>query len=330
MKRLFLGAMILLAAACTAVPLDSVGTEPDSSASGLYAEKASWKPAVKSSDDNMYVKDIPWKEGEKVMLIRTDAEKTLDQWGRVELGLITDTCTVTDVSGLKCTLVPDHPLVEGEYQAVYPVYDYVTYDTYHSSLCIHFSFLYDKGSLIEYEHQDVVVSDKLIYKQGEEMSIIMKHVCALIDIDVYPPKTGNYTLLKVISNNAVFAGKVNYYLNDEYNIDNIADAWLNYTTLRGKDMTLTEGEPFHTSTGLLPIQYNDMPMNIYLAYDDGTYYLSEQFLMPSLNFGVQNKLSVGNFTKLDGPMEGLWGEYYMDPDVPWSETLYWDMEKGLH
>ena len=144
MKRLFLGAMILLAAACTAVPLDSVGTEPDSSASGLYAEKASWKPAVKSSDDNMYVKDIPWKEGEKVMLIRTDAEKTLDQWGRVELGLITDTCTVTDVSGLKCTLVPDHPLVEGEYQAVYPVYDYVTYDTYHSSLCIHFSFLYDK------------------------------------------------------------------------------------------------------------------------------------------------------------------------------------------
>ena len=341
-------------------PSNPSESKPDSKITEFYAEKDSWDIATKSSDPNRYLDDEPWEDGDKVMLIRTDVADSIvlatiarvqQEHPELEVGSVefdnmvysivtkivdidamtkTHMCVVSESDGLKCTLIPDEPLEEGVYQAIYPVYDYVFYSHLDRSLMIHFSFLYDKGSLVEYEHQDVVISDKLLCKQGEEISFVMQHVCALIDIDIYPPKTGNYTLLKVIANNAVFAGKVNYYLKDEYNIDNIADAWLNYTTLRGKDMSMTEGEPFYTSTGLLPIQYDDMPMNIYLAYDDGTYYLSEQFLMPSLNFGVKNKLSVGNFTKLDGPMEGLWGGYYMDSNVLWSETLYWDMEKGLH
>ena len=339
MKRLFLGAMILLASACTAVSLDSVETESDSSvsnpstsdpsgsdlpASGLYAEKASWKPAVKSSDDNMYVKDIPWKEGEKVMLIRTDAEKTLDQWGRVELGLITDTCTVTDISGLKCTLVPDHPLVDGVYQAVYPVYDYVTYDTYHSSLGIHLSFVYEDNLGLDYEHQDIIISESFSYKEGEGFSIVMKHICALVDIDIYPPKTGNYRLLKVMSDLPAFAGKANYFVNREYNINEIADCWFNFATLRGNGTSLKEGELFHTSTAFLPVQYDGMPMRIYLSYADGTYYLSEPFLMPSLEFGVENKLVVNDFTEINEPMQGLWGDCYMDENHHPYDIQYWE------
>lgn len=352
--------IVISCAEMTETPSNPSESKTKEKITEIYAEKDSWDIVTKSSDPNMYLNDEPWEDGDKVMLIRTDIADSIvlatiarvqREYPELEVGSVefdnmvhsivtniididdmteTHMCIVTESDGLKCTLVPDEPLEEGVYQAVYPVYDYVFYSHLDRSLMIHFSFLYDKGSLVEYEHQDVVISDKLICKQGEEISFVMQHVCALIDIDIYPPKTGNYTLLKVIADNAVFAGKANYYLKDEYNIDNIADAWLNYTTLRGKDMTMTEGEPFYTSTGLLPIQYDDMPMNIYLAYDDGTYYLSEQFLMPSLNFGVKNKLSVGNFTKLDGPMEGLWGGYYMDSNVLMSEILYWDMEKGLH
>ena len=362
MRNYLLLSLALIVVSCTEItdtPLNPSETKPKYKITEIYAEKDSWNSVTRSSDDNMYLNDVPWENGEKVMLIRTDIadsivnatiEEVKEKYPEIDVESVefdnivysivtriididdmiqTHMCVVSESDGLKCTLVPDEPMEEGVYQAVYPVYDYVFYSHLDRSLMIHFSFLYDKYGL-EYEHQDIVISDKLSCKREEEMSFVMRHVCALIDIDIYPPKTGNYTLLKVIANNAVFAGKANYYMNNEFDVDSIADGWLNYTTLRGKSMYMTEGEQFHTSTGLLPIQYNDMPMNIYIAYDDGTYYLSEQFLMPSLDFGVENKLSISNFTKLDGPMVGFHGEKYMDSDSFFSETLYWDMEKTLH
>ena len=38
----------------------------------IYAEKDSWNSVTKSSDDNKYLNDVPWENGERVMLIRTD------------------------------------------------------------------------------------------------------------------------------------------------------------------------------------------------------------------------------------------------------------------
>ena len=87
---------------------------------------------------------------------------------------------------------------------------------------------------------------------------------------------------------------------------------------------MTEGELFHTSTGLLPVQYNDMPMSVYIVYDDGTYYQSEKFLMPSLNFGVENKLVVDKFNQIDEPVMGLWGDCYLDENRHEYDILHWE------
>ena len=80
MKNVFWGLALLLAASCTVAPIDTVGTESEPSvsepsgsdlpATGLYAEKDSWRVVTKSSVDN--TNDIPWRDGEKAMLIRTD------------------------------------------------------------------------------------------------------------------------------------------------------------------------------------------------------------------------------------------------------------------
>ena len=341
MKNLFWGLMLSLVISCTNIssyvpelesdlPSDEVLQDNEiDTEGGFYAEKDSWKPATKSSGSIAHAKDLPWKLGDKVMVIRLDGEKETNQWGNVNMDLITDTCTVSKASGLKCTLVSDTPLEDGVYQAVYPAYRYVGYNIGESSLSVHLSFLYELNLGLDYEHQDIVISEPISYKKGKKLTFVMKHVCALVDIDIYPPKTGNFSLLKVIADKTVFAGKANYTVNNEYNIDNIADVWYNFTTLRGKDTYLQKGEPFHTSTGLLPVQYDGMPMKIYIAYNDGTYYLSDPFPMPSLNFGVQNTIEVNNFTKLDAPMSTLCGESYMDPQARTGELLEWDMESSV-
>ena len=304
--------------------------ESDFSGEGLFAVKSSWKVATKSLidtthvNDSIYVNDVPWQEGEKVMLIRLDGKYELDNWGRVDLSQITHMCTVTETSGLKCSLVPENPLENGVYQAVYPVYDYVIFDSDRSDLMIHLSFLYEDSLGLDNKHQDIVVSDRVTFTEGQNLSIFMRHICALVDIDIYPPKTGNFVLLKVVADFPAFAGKVNYYVDEEYDINKIADTWFNFATLRGDSASMTEGELFHTSTGLLPVQYNDMPMSVYIVYDDGTYYQSEKFLMPSLNFGVENKLVVDKFNQIDEPVMGLWGDCYLDENRHEYDILHWE------
>ena len=343
MKHLICLLAVLAIISCTETPLNPDNTDStpsdivsnpsdndsEESSDAIYAEKDSWKQTTKSSDDKAFAKDIPWQDGEKVMVIRVDSEKKVDQWGRVDMEDITYMCTVSKAAGLKCTLEPETPLESGIYHAVYPVYDYVSYNASKSSLCIHLSFLYELGLGLDYKHQDIVISDPVTYKEGHKLSFVMRHVCALVDIDIYPPKTGKCSLLKIISEDIAFAGKANYDINDEYDIDNISDGWFNYTTLRGDETNMTEGELFHTSTGLLPIQYDGMPMRVYMAYDDGTYYLSEPFPMPSLDFGVLNSLTVNNFNKITEPMQGLWGDCYMDKKPHLDKVLYWDCESSV-
>ena len=101
---------------CTEKP-DLTDNGSNQSTDEIYAEKDSWKLATKASDDIAFAKDIPWKEGEKVMVIRTDSEKTIDKWGRVDLDEITYMCTGSKAAGLKCTLVPETPLESGTYHA---------------------------------------------------------------------------------------------------------------------------------------------------------------------------------------------------------------------
>lgn len=324
MKHLIYLFTVLAAIACTGINSDSSDIESIPSATSsqeIIAEKDSWIQETKSSDDIAFANDIPWKEGEKVMVIRTDTEKKIDEWGRVDLKDITYMCTVSKAAGLKCTLMPEIPLESGTYHAVYPVYDYVYFD---SSLVLHLSFLYEDGLGLDYLHQDIVVSEPVSYKEGHKLSFVMKHVCALVDIDIYPPKTGDISLLKVVADEIAFAGKANYRINDEYDINTIADCWFNFTTLRGDGTYMKEGDPYHTSTGLLPVQYDGMPMRIYLVYNDGTYYLSEPFSMPSLNFGVQNILTVDKFNKIDEPVQGFWGDYYMDDNPQPYDIIYWE------
>ena len=131
-------------------------------------------------------------------------------------------------------------------------------------------------------------------------------------------------LVKVVAENTVFAGKANYYINDEYDIDRIADVWFNFTTLRGRDNSMVEGELFQTSTGLLPVQYGGMPMNIYLVYEDGTYFLSETFEMPSLNFGEAAELVVDDFEEISVPVQGLAADRYMDSNPQPYDIIYWE------
>ena len=292
----------------------------------IEAEKESWvqMAMTRASSDIAFAKDIPWQTGDKVMLIRTDSEKTLDQWGRVNMGEITYTCTVSKAAGLKCTLASDVPIETGVYHAVYPVYDYIYYDMSYSSLVLHLSFLYEEGLGLDYEHQDIVISEPVSYKKGQKLSFVMKHVCALADIDIYPPKTGSFSLLKVVAADPVFAGKVNYRINNEYDINEIADTWFNFATLRGSGKYMEEGELYQTSTGLLPVQYSGMSMSVYLVYEDGSYYLSEPFAMPSLQFGVQSKLTVDRFNKLDTPFQGLSGDCYMDTNPRPYDILFWE------
>ena len=290
----------------------------------IQTEKESWKLMTKSSDDKAFAKDIPWKEGDKVMVIRVDTEKTLDQWDRVELEDLTYYCTVSKASGLKCTLTSDVPLESGVYHAVYPAYDYVNYDLSYSSLVLHLSFLYEDNLGLDYEHQDIVVSDPVSYKEGHKLSFVMRHVCALVDIDIYPPKTGNFALLKIVADETVFAVKANYIINNEYDITEIADVWFNFTTLRGDGTNLKQGEIYHTSTGLLPVQYDGMSMRVYLVYDDGTYYLSEPLSMPSLEFGVVKTLTVDKFNEISEPVQGLWADYYKDKNPLPYDIIYWE------
>lgn len=297
---------------CTATQIDSF--EPSETLE-ISAEKESWVSVTKASEDLAFAKDIPWKEGDKVLLLASDqsfegctTEETWEGGGRVSTvrPYKKTICSVTKVEGLKCTLIPETPLEEGVYRAFYPVYDYLWYDR------VHLSFLYEDWKELDSKHQDMVVSDPVTYKGGKKLKFVMKHICALIDIDIYPPKTGKYSYLKLFAQSPVFAGKADIYLDKKYNVNEFASGWLNYTTLRGDGNSMREGEVFQTSTGLLPVQYEGMSMCIHLVYNDGTHYVSAPFSMPSLHFGEENKLVVEDFQETDLPMQGLWGDYYGD------------------
>ena len=161
MKSVFWGLALLLAVSCTVAPIDTVGTESEPSvsepsgsdlpATGLYAEKDSWRVVTKSSVDN--TNDIPWRDGEKAMLIRTDVLDSIINASikqvstvfpelepgtiefinevssivcpQVSINEMKHMCVVSESDGLKCTLVPETPLDNGVYRAIYPAYDYV-------------------------------------------------------------------------------------------------------------------------------------------------------------------------------------------------------------
>ena len=148
MKHLICIFTVLAVVSCTGIYHDLSDSEsvpsdkePITSSDEILAEKDSWIQMTKSSGDKAFAKDIPWQDGEKVMIIRTDTEKEIDQWGRVDLEGITYMCTVSKAAGLKCTLIPETPLESGTYHAVYPVYDYVFFSQSNSSLLLHLSFL---------------------------------------------------------------------------------------------------------------------------------------------------------------------------------------------
>ena len=309
MKRFLFALAFLAAFSCTSKPQDPETPEDDQY--DISAEKKAWVPASRASDDRVHAKDLPWEVGEKVMLVCTSEEIPEDgtHWAVRPDQIL---CTVSKVAGLKCKLTPDSPLKDGTYRAVYPVYNYVYYAFYNTSIYIHLSFLYEESLGLDFLHQDIVVSDPVTYKEGQKLAVVMKHICALVDIDIYPPKTGKYSYLKLFAQHPVFAGKADIYLDEAYDIDKFAQGWLNFTTLRGEGTSLTAGELFPTTTGLLPIQYDGMPMCIHIVYEDGTHYVSEPIAMPSLNFGVENHLEVRNFTETTEPMNGQWGDFFND------------------
>ena len=323
MKRLFYSFAFLAALSCTALSEDPAENpdNQDVTEDLISAEKKSWIPATRGSDDRAFAKDIPWEDGDRVLLLGSDQsyEGCTIREERYENGVLVGGsvhtvhpvkktfCTVVKAAGLKCTLVPETPLEEGTYRAIYPVYEYLWYDM------IHLSFLYEDWKELDFMHQDIVISDPVTYKKDHKLSFVMNHVCALADIDIYPPKSGPYAYLKLFAQEPVFAGKAEYWFDKEYDVDDIAQGWLNFTTLRGAGRTMEAGTVFPTSTGLLPVQYDGMPMCIHLVYEDGTHYVSEPFAMPSLRFGEVNSLVVKNFSETDQPMQGLWGDVYRDP-----------------
>ena len=326
MKRFIWGLIAFVAVSCSTNPYTPSNVESDKpetnpQKSGLYAVKDSWKHITRSTV-NAVVHDIPWQEGEKVMFIRLDGDREYDRYGNANMNKITFLCTAADVLGLECALVPDAPLEDGVYQAVYPVYDYIGCTSYNPNLYIHLSFLYEEGLGLDYKHQDIVVSDPITYTKDQAVPVVMKHICALVDIDIYPPKTGDYILLKVVADKTVFPGKVNYDVTGEYDCQN---TWFNFATLRAGGNSMTQGELFQTSTGLVPIEYNEMPMKIYLVYKDGTYYLSEEFKMPSLRFGEENKIIIDEFVEIKDPVQGLWADNYMDDKTYPYDILEWEL-----
>ena len=318
---------------CTACSHQSSDT-PDKK-NGISARKKCWTiTSTKAGDeatagdvvaqDTIGINDVPWKDGEKVLLYCSDQSFEDCSWKEDfydENGVITGgssgtnrpsketICTVYKADGMKCALIPDTPLEEGTYRAFYPAYDFAWYDM------IHLSFLYEnKGKETDPQtalinHQDIVVSDSVSYKKGEPLEFVLNHILALIDIDIYPPKTGNYSYLKLAAEVAAFGAKVDYFLDRDSILDQVHGDWLNYTTLRCNSRFTEEGVIFKTSTGLLPVQYDGLPVRIHIIYEDGTHYVSEPFAMPSLNYGVENQLVVKDFKQTNDPLIGFFADF---------------------
>lgn len=307
MKRILISFAALAAISCSSVP--ATVESPEEIKDAISAEKKSWVISTKSSDDRFFAKDIPWKEGDKVLLLGSDQNLDNCLQNREDINghpFKKTICTVVKADGLKCELVSQTPIEEGTYRAVFPVYDYAWYDY------LHLSFLYEDWNELDYTHQDIVISDPVEFTQDHKMSFVMKHVCALVDIDIYPPKSGSFSYLKLFAQYPSFAGKAEYFIDKEYDVNEIASGWLNYTTLRGSGRDLKEGELFQTSTGLLPIQYDGMQMRVHIVYTDGTHYISEPIAMPSLSFGLESNFVVKDFKQTFEPFLGMWGEYYGD------------------
>lgn len=306
-RRILLLIAALAAFSCTR---QIVPESKDDDKGSISAVKESWVAATKADDAREHAKDLPWKEGDKVMLLNSDLDLhySLENslWGTNKPSEKKVICTVNKIAGLKCTLVPDSPIESGTYRAFFPQYGYATYEY------MHLSFLYEESLGLDHQHQDIVVSDPVTYQEGETLTIVMKHICALISIDIYPPKDGKYSRLKVFAQSPVFPGKAEIFLDRNFDFEESASGWLNYTTLRGNGKELAKDVAFPTTTGLLPYQYDGMPMSVHIVYQDGTHYVSEPFAMPNLSFGVENKLTVKDFTETSEPLNGLMGGFFGD------------------
>ncbi|MBO4605527.1 MAG: hypothetical protein J5667_03185 [Bacteroidales bacterium] len=336
MKKVLYSLAFMAICSCTPTPLNNNGDPKPQFY--ISAEKTAWKSAheTKATDTLTISNDIPWEIGEKVLLLMSDQSyegctiHTIDstynkdtggydisegwQTPRPEKKTI---CTVYKADGLKSVLIPDAPLEEGTYRAFYPYSeasdetDGKWYDM------MHLSFYSPSKVALEYNSQKIVISDPVTYKTGDSLNFVLNHFLSLIDIDIYPPKTGSYhRQLFLASQTTVFPGKIDYWIDEEHNKpdDYRGVGWMNFTALNPKtERKLEEGIKFQTATGILPLPFEDAPVCVHLFYRDGTHYVSEPFALPSLSIGVETKLVAKNFSQTDEPLQGASGSSFHGP-----------------
>lgn len=326
MKHLFYIIALFAAISCVSIRPDI--PEPKVQEKVTYtltAQKTSWSPMTKSSvSDN----DIPWKEGDSVVLIESSQSRENLKWSKEwinEYGTLCGTsgiykpnvtiCAVMNVDGMSCSLLPPKELPSGTYRAFYPKYDIIWYDY------VHLCFIYNKLDKDEYP-ENILVSDPVDYEPGDTVNFVMNHLCALMNIDIAAPRSGKYKHLKLFADEVVFAAKVNIYLDEEYDINKFSQGWINFTSLQnqGKDtMSIPNLGYYHTSTAILPAPFDDIPVRVYLIYDDGDCYVSDPFTLPTLNVGNEINITVDNFqevvyNKEDGlPIHGFISNNFRDP-----------------
>lgn len=299
----------------------------------ISAEKQSWTTATKATETKAGTNDIPWATGEKVLLLPSDQtfegcttrEDYYDDNG-IHHGNISTSrptkkivCSVSRINGMKCTLKPDAPLEPGIYRATYPYFgeddntDGIWYDI------VHLCFYMPTAKGLMFNSRNIMISDPVPYEDGDSLSFMMNHFCSLINIDLYPPKTGTYKHYPFLtSQNPIFSGKVNYWIDREYNEPDDYDVegvWLDFTALNTNYVvTLSEGQACHTSTGILPIDYDGEPVCVHLFYEDGDHYVSEPFPLPSLSPGMESEvIEVRVFNKTDEPLQGHSSRFFKDP-----------------
>lgn len=309
---------------------------PDDNRVLINAEKKSWTTATKATDTISVSSDVPWKVGEQVLLLRSDQtydactviDGVVDEDGGLISGSITTykpevktVCTVYQADGLKCQLVPETPLESGTYRAFYPYKD-ADYDIKWYDMVV-MTFYFPSSMGLEYNSHNVVISDPVDYEVGDSISFVLNHLCALLNIDILPPKTGTFKYYPfLVAEAPVLASGVDYWLDREYNVPDdysTGKVWVDFTALNsidGRDMK--QGSVTRTKTGILPLDYDGLPMRIYLTYWDGGYYYSEPFSLPSLSVGKESeRIVVDSFTKTDEPFQGHWG-------ITYGDMSHWD------
>ncbi len=347
MKKILFVLAVLVVYSCTPESPNNYGNLKKS----LYigAEKTAWKPAHETkADDSLTVSnDIPWKVGEKVLLLSSDQSyegctvHTVDstyneETGRYEItseGWSTSRptkktiCTVSKADGLKSILIPDTPLEEGTYRAFYPFYPEINDAYWYDRLDMKFYIIPRNG--MNKDSQDIMYSDPVSYEIGDSLSFVLNHFVALIDIDIYPPKTGFLAYYAMLASDApVFPGTIQYWI-DKKSLDPLS--YLNFTSINTlKGSSLKEGVKCKSATSVYPLPFDGAPVYVHLFYSDGTHYVSEQLSLPSLAYGEETKLVATDFSETDEPYQGAGSETFGGPiEFDYPEWLFTDSFPSL-